>query len=557
MAPPVIRPGVDPDVIRLWSMPRLDAEAIYRRVFDKDDIVGIRWLGRNDRYFLLSCLLRRPDVRNDWVFDRIREVEADPYDHIDLWAREHMKSSTITFAGSIQEILNDPEITIGIFSYDRPAATVFLNQIKVEFEENDLLKKVYDDILWADPIKQARRWGEQSGLVVKRKGNPKEATIEAWGVVDGQPTGRHFRLRVYDDLVTQKNVTTPEQVRKTTESFDLSENLGVRGGHQVMCGTRYHYADTYAALIARGLLKERRYPATNDGTFDGTPVFFTQEEWNRRKQGSRAVVAAQHLLNPLAGTETAFDPRMLKFWRVRPRRCTCYIIADPSKGKNASSDFTAIVVILIDAAGNKYLVDGWRQRMTLSQRWTTLRDAYRRYRAMPGILDVRVGYEQFGMQTDNEYFEERMLTERMSFPIEELNWPRTGPKSKQQRIERLEPQFRLGRLLLPEVIQINDEGIITVYDVLKTKEAQEAIAANEKWRVAQPIHKKDNDRHVYDFMAALMEEFMFFPFAGYDDILDAMSRIVDMDPQPPAADYSETGGSVDAATMPEVFVDGI
>ena len=144
---------------------------------------------------------------------------------LDLWARGHYKSTIITYAGTIQEILRNPNITIGIFSHTRPIAKGFLKQIKREFEVNDFLRDLFPDVCYANPRQESPQWGEDAGIIVKRKSNPKEATVEAWGLVDGQPISRHYDLRIYDDVVTRDSVNTPDQIAKTTESLDLSQNL--------------------------------------------------------------------------------------------------------------------------------------------------------------------------------------------------------------------------------------------------------------------------------------------------------------------------------------------
>jgi hypothetical protein len=153
---------------------------------DRQKMKVIRALALRDLFFLVYWVCGRwhdidklTEYGQDWAFDRCRGVQAEPDGMLDLWAREHYKSTIITYGLTIQDILNDPELTVGIFSFNRPTAKSFLRQIKREFESNQMLKDLFPEILWQDPKKEAPKWSEDGGLIVQRAANPKESTIEA------------------------------------------------------------------------------------------------------------------------------------------------------------------------------------------------------------------------------------------------------------------------------------------------------------------------------------------------------------------------------------------
>jgi hypothetical protein len=537
-----------------------EAEAFYASLNQGNvDERALALLGCNDRYFLFTRLLKRKDGMHPWLYERCREVEAQPDGYLDLWAREHYKSSVITFAGIIQEILTDPEMTVGIFSFTQGIARDFVKQIKFELETNDVLKHLYRDCLYEDPVKEAPIWTKDA-FVIKRETNPKEATVEGWGLVTGMPTGRHFRLRVYDDVVTDSSVTNPEMVKKTTQAWELSDNLG--GGERRVwhIGTRYSYADTYGVIFERNLLKERLFPATHNGRKDGIPVFMSPETWEKKKAIQASTLAAQMLQNPLAGNEQMFSAKWFRPYTARPKTLNVFIMGDPSKGTGKSSDRTAIAVVGIDSAGNKFLLDGVRHRMKMKERWETLRNLWLKWSRAPGVQCVEVGWERYGQQTDDEYFKEQMDREGFSFGLTELNWTREGKQSKKDRVERLEPDFRDGRLFLPAQIYVPATGVclwsinedrdhVETRSLVRredpkdpksrilsktTREIERLQREGAGYLIAKPIIRKDEEGRLYDVTQSLMEECLFFPFAPKDDLVDALSRIYDMQARPPS-----------------------
>jgi hypothetical protein len=537
------------------------------------------FVGCNDRFYLLSRLCRRRDMEHPWIYDRCREVEASPDNHLDLWARYHYKSTIITFGGTIQEIVCDPETTIAIFSVTKPIAHEFLAQIKEEFESNELLKAVYSDVLYKEPRKKdaidgrPAKWSLARGITVKRKGNPKEATVEAHGLIDGQPTSRHYGMHNYDDIVTQ-DYLSPEQMKKVTSRFEMADNLGGHiGVRKRLAGTRYSWADSYGVIITekRGGILPRIYAATDDGTLNGEPVFLTSERWAQVKSTQRSTVSAQMLLNPVAGQEQMFRIEWNRPYEVRPSVLNVYIMGDPSKGRNKSSDRTAIAVVGIDVNNNKYLLDGYCHRMPQSERWKCLKSLYLKWINMPGVQSLYVGWERYGMQTDDEYFAERMREEKdsPSFTVTELNWVRDGLQSKPDRVERLEPEFRQSRFYLPGLVYhpeiLGPDGYqhpdkLCTWTISKSKDEKNVVglvisykpfrgpsksmltvdAVGQPYRKAEAIKRVEqlgeDENHtatIYDLTRVLFEEMMFFPFSPRDDLVDALSRYHDLEPATP------------------------
>jgi hypothetical protein len=486
----------------------------------------IRTLGQLDRYYLGVFLCNRHDMLHPWIYERCREVEEQRDSRLDLWARFHYKSSIITFLGTVQEVLCNPNITIGILSFSARQAKPFLRQIMQEFDANEKLKNLYKDILWEKPRLQAPKWAENEGICVRRSANPKEQTIEAHGLVDGQPTGRHFDLIIYDDVVVQESVSTPEQISKTTTQWELSLNLGsTHSPRYQYAGTRYSYGDTYGTILQRAAVKPRIHAATYSGTMDGEPVFLTSERWEEiKKTTSSFTVACQQLLNPIAGSDIAFKEEWWQEYEVRPYTMNVYLMCDPAHSKKKTSNRTAMAVVGVDANYNKFLLDGLCHRLSLSERWDNLKKLRTKWKRAPGIREVKVGYERYGAQADIEHFKEMMRIEGSSFPIYELNWVGGGgSQSKKDRIQRLEPDLKDGSFFFPYP---TDKNHLTSSQV-DYKERKQDFLNSKK------ILCKNEEGKLYDLSNWVKEnEYCLFP-SIHPDFLDALSRIYDMDASPP------------------------
>lgn len=475
------------------NLARRYALELYAQVMTGGDKEELRRLCREDLFFLLFIACKRKDMNHDWIYERCREVEGESNGYMDLWPRYHYKSTIITFGKTIQDLLLDSDELIGIFSHTRPIAKKFLYQIKSELEGNEFLKDLFPDVLYKNPESESPRWSLDGGIIVKRGGNPKEASVEAWGLVDGQPTGAHFTTMVYDDVVTRESVTTEEMIEKTNEALALSLNLegkksDGRGVVRRFVGTRYHMSDTYKMVVERKIGRERvHYPTTlgkEDIEVEGEGVLLTRDELKRKREElGRWVYSSQMLLNPAADRSQGFRYDWVMWYDGSPNgRMNKYILVDSASEQKKGSDYTVMVVVGLGDDGNYYLLDGIRDRLNLTQRCEALMGLHRKWKPLS------VGYEKYGINSDIEHVRYVQEREGYRFHIEPIG----GAVKKADRIRRLVPIFENRRFYLPRrLFFVNVAG------------------------------------EVRDLVKEFINEYTNFPVSEHDDVLDATSRIVE------------------------------
>lgn len=469
----------------------------------------MRMMCRNDIFFLATYVLGRTDLDHvertdgsihyrDWLYYRCMEVQAAPDGYIDIWARDHYKSTLITFLKTIQDILVDPEITVCIYSYSSSTATKFLRQIKLVLEGNRKLIDLFPDILFNDVSKpywidsngdrQKMIWSED-GIRVKRRSNAKENTVEASGLVIGQRTGGHYNLLIYDDVVTPDSVTSPEMIAKTTKQWQMSLNTGSSGNLRVrIIGTRYHYADTYQEIIESGFAKLRMYPCVDS---HGNPVLYDREtiELKKKAMGS-GVFASQMMCDPKQASTMGFKKEWLQVWDGQSTaNLNLYIIVDPAGTKSKRADYTTMWVIGLGADRNYYVLDLIRDKFDLTGKTNMLFQLVRQYtnRNRKPI----VFYEKVSMQSDIEHIQYVMNETNYRFAINPVS--ATAPKG--QRIEALEPLFRERRIWL----------------------------CIDAWHYNWEGQREDM------ITSFVRDEYIAYPFCAHDDALDSLSRIADQE----------------------------
>lgn len=314
----------------------------------------------------VKAISRRPGVRR---------VTAAP--------RGHAKSTNLTFKGTMHSTLYEYKHYPIIISDSSEQAEGFLDNIRVEFEENAAIREDFGDLagsVWRSNV-----------LVTKT--NIKIEAIGSGKKIRGRKH-RNWRpdLIILDDVENDENVRTPEQRKKLENWFNKAvSKAGDDYTDIIYIGTLLHYDSLLAKTLKNPAYRAVKYKAVisfsqADDLWQTWEQMFTDLSNDNREADARAYFEANRAAM-LEGTEVLWEEKLsyydLMVMRVSEGEASfnseeqnepinpddCIFIAewfefyneaevdfksrdfqffgfvDPSLGKSKKSDFSAIITL--------------------------------------------------------------------------------------------------------------------------------------------------------------------------------------------------------------------
>lgn len=163
------------------------------------------------------------------------------------------------------------------------------------------------------------------------------------------------------------------------------------------------------------------------------------------KTADATVWEASYQQEPTVGGGFWFATTPPQFYHeIRSSEFNVVMLCDPALAKHRKADRTTIGVVGLGPDQNFYVLDLVWDRLSPSERADHIFRLHRKWRPL------KMGYEEYGMQSDSIELQNRMEHENYRFTITPLG--RTGSwhnLSKSDRISTLVPQTQTGRWWLP------------------------------------------------------------------------------------------------------------
>ncbi len=394
-----------------------------------------------------------------------------------LFPRDHGKSRLIAYRVA-WELTKNPTLRILYISATANLAEKQLGFIK-GILTSEIYRRYWPQHVHADEGRRTK-WTNSEIMLDhpdRKKENVRDPSVFTGGLTTSL-TGMHCDIAVLDDIVVYENAYTGEGRNKVKSQYSLLSSIEGADAKEWVVGTRYHPADLYNDLLQmvedtysdegektgeENIYEIFERPVEDAG--DGTGEMLWPRMQRRdgkwfgfdirvlaKKRGQyldKGQFRAQYYNDPSdpdnvpVGAEKFqyFDRKYLKndngYWFFKEEKLNVFAAVDFAFSLSKKADYTAIVVIGIDAENNIYVLDIDRFKtdrisdyfehiLNLVTKWS-----FRKMRAETTVAQVAIVKQ----------LKELVKQHGLSLSIEEFR-PNKGHGSKQERISAaLEPRY--------------------------------------------------------------------------------------------------------------------
>lgn len=412
-------------------------------------------------------------IHEDKMSDELNQLLA-------LLPRGTLKTSVITIGLVCQYFLWFPERRVLLDSETSTNSSGFLGEIKGHFEGNETYREVFFACWGVYPDANAKdkstRWHSSAVDLACRKKARKEPSIDTGGV-DTTKNSRHYDMIIFDDLHSEINTKTKDQIEKVKEHWKLAFSLLDPGCPAIVIGTRWTHTDLYQDIIDDHSSKFNiitRQARSDDGELF-YPAKLSSEflDAQRERQGSY-IYSCQYMNAPVDSDSAKFK----REWFIKKRwdevdgiPMNWYLTIDPGGDGESASDWAAFVISGMDYQMNLYVRYIVRAKMSEGQIVMKTFDLFRRFQPRYIVVEALAGA---GSSIERTYKDkQKELGEWLP-----IRYIKQRVKDKKERILTLAPKYEFGHVFhIKECPQLNFlEDELTKFPKAKYDDVSDAFA---------------------------------------------------------------------------------
>ena len=441
-----------------------------------------------------------------------------------LFPRDHGKSRLIAYRVA-WELTKNPTLRILYISATANLAEKQLGFIK-GILTSDTFRRYWPEHVHADEGKRTR-WTNSEIMLdhpLRRKENVRDPSVFTGGLTTSL-TGLHCDIAVLDDVVVYENAYTGEGRNKVKSQYSLLSSIEGAEAKEWVVGTRYHPADLYNDLLqmVEDQYDENGEKVGEDNIYeifekpvedrgDGTGEFLWPRSQRKdgkwfgfdlkilaKKRGQyldKGQFRAQYYNDPSDPDNVPVGSEKFQYYEqkhireengylyYRDNRLNVFAAVDFAFSLGKRSDYTAIVVVGIDAENNIY------------------------------VLDI----DRFRTDRISEYFEHILhLSNKWSF--------------RKLRAETTVAQMAIVKQLKELIKQ---HGLAISIDEFRPNKSQ----GNKQERISSVLEPRYDNLSIWHYRGGntqILEEELSSRNPPHDDVIDALASVVDMAVKPARA----------------------